>query len=415
MKLAIVGTGITGNAAAWLLHKDHDITVYERHPRIGGHANTMQMGNHPPVDIAFMAYNETGYPNLLELFDRLGVETEKTDFSFSTSLKNGDLEYAGRDVLQQRNIQKDVKRFREHAAEYLTSKEPNMPIGMYLKKNGYSLAFMQNYLFPLAATIWHIGIGEIGKFPARSFIHFFKNQGLFLPEEEQSWHSIIGGSKNYVAKLTEPFKENLRPDKEAVSIYRRPTCVEITDKIGQIHSHDQVILACHADQSIRLLQDVTEREKEILGGIPYAFSTAFLHQDEKFMPVSKKIWAARNYLHSTKEGRVCMTYWLNKIHPSLNTKENYFLTLNPPAPPEKTIQKTSYNHPHYTREALKTWRTLRQIQGVNKTWFCGAWCGYGNHEDGLSAGLAVAESIGPSIRPWSAGTASPAGSYASTE
>ncbi len=424
MKIAVIGTGITGNAASWLLNQSHDITIYERHDRPGGHSNTVQIDGHPPIDTGFIVYNDWTYPNLIELFKHLDVQTDKTDMSFAVSMDDGKLEYAGHKLFAQPKnklsprfltMLKDVKRFYATAPKYLESKQPNMPLGLYLKKKKYSEAFIRDHILPMAAAIWSSGIGEISKFPAKSFIRFFKNHGLLLMKNRPKWRTVHGGSREYVQKLIEPFKDKILFGTAAVSVYRRAEGIEITDSRGNIAMYDAVVLACHTDQALRLLQDATDREKEILGYIPYNMNKAYLHQDESLMPGLKSVWSSWNYLSSTADGKVAVTYWMNKLQPGIGRKQNYFVTLNPPREPKHILQEMSYSHPIFNADSVKLWRELRTIQGRMNTWYCGAWCGFGFHEDGLSAGLRVAESIGPTLRPWRIKENSPAGTYAAPD
>jgi len=417
MKIAIIGSGIAGNGAAWLLSQAHDITVYESAKRPGGHSHTVMLDGHPPVDCGFIVYNDRTYPNFIALMDHLGVESEKTDMSFGVSLNDGKVEYAGHELFAQGKnrvnprfllMLKDIKRFYEQAPAYLESREPNMSLGLYLKKNRYSSGFIHDHILPMAAAIWSAGVQDVRKFPARSFIRFFRNHGLLMLKNRPPWRTILGGSRQYVEQLTAPFRDKIRLDCEAISIYRRKNGVEITDKYGGINVFDSVVLACHADQSLRLLQDITPEEKEVLGAFPYTLNRAFLHQDKSLMPKSKSAWSSWNYLSSGEDKKVAVTYWMNKLQPFLGTERDYFVTLNPPYDPENPLKEIHYSHPVFTGTAMKAWKSIKTIQGVNRTWFCGAWCGYGFHEDGLASGLAVAESIGPAMRPWTVTESSPA-------
>ncbi|MEM7651251.1 MAG: FAD-dependent oxidoreductase [Pseudomonadota bacterium] len=417
MKIAIIGTGITGNAAAWLLHKDHDITIYEQDSRIGGHSNTVSGENHADVDTGFIVFNEWTYPNLIALFDHLGVETQKTDMSFGVSLENGKVEYSGDKLFGQiSNIFRprfyrmlfDIIRFCKTAPDYLNEQSKDMSLAEYLEWQNYSQAFIDHHILPMAAAIWSTGTEDVGDFPAASFIRFFVNHGLLLLKDRPQWWTVTGGSKNYVEKLTAGFKDNIRINTPVTSITRSDDGVLVNDE-----KYDHVIIAAHADQALEMLKDASPEEKSVLSAFPYAPNTAYLHTDERLMPQRKSVWSSWNYLTNDKDEEVCVTYWMNKLQPFIGQDKDLFVTLNPPFKPakDKTLQVIDYAHPQFTMSALQGWEKIKTIQGVNRTWFCGAWAGYGFHEDGLSAGLAVAEEVGGIKRPWNEKDKSPAGEH----
>ena len=428
MKIAIIGAGITGNSAAWLLNQKFDITLYEQHDYIGGHSNTVSGKNHADVDTGFIVYNEWTYPNLIALFDHLNVETIKTNMSFGVSLENGIFEYSGDAILaQKRNLLRpsfhkmwiDILRFYKNAPRVLSELNTNISLGDYLAREKYSKAFINYHILPMAAAIWSTGTDDIRDFPVKSFVRFFVNHGLFMLKDRPQWHTVKGGSKRYVEKLTESFKDKILLGRAATKIKRSKNNISITDSSGKIHQYDHVIMACHSDQSLALLDDRSDTEQSVLKSFPYSENTAYLHTDTALMPKRKSAWSSWNYLQSAPQNGVCLTYWMNKLQPFIgqgNFKENLFVTLNPKAPPatEKTIKKIQYSHPQFTGNALDGWARIGDIQGINRTWFCGAWCGYGFHEDGISAGLTVAEELSeilgnPIKRPWSVQDKSPAG------
>ena len=420
MKIAIIGTGITGNAAAWLLNKNHDITVYEQDARIGGHSNTVKVGDYSPVDTGFIVYNERTYPNLIALFDHLGVQTEKTDMSFAVSLDQGKVEYSG-DALfgQKRNLLRprfyrmllDIVRFYKSAPDFLTQKANDLSLGEYLEWQNYSQAFVDHHILPMAAAIWSTGSDDVRQFPAASFIRFFVNHGLLMLKDRPQWWTVSGGSKNYVEKLTADFKDRIKTDNAVTKVVRKADSVEITDINGETQIFDHVVIAAHSDQTLAMLDDASAAEKQVLGAFPYASNVAYLHTDKALMPKRKKVWSSWNYLTASDKGKVCVTYWMNKLQPFIGHEKDVFVTLNPPFEPAKehTLSVIPYDHPQFTMSALKGWSKIQNIQGVNRTWFCGAWCGYGFHEDGVSAGLAVAEALGGEKRPWNVQEKSTAG------
>ncbi len=420
MKIAIIGTGISGNAAAWLLHKDHEITVFEQNDYVGGHSNTVSGKEHPDVDTGFIVYNEWTYPNLIALFEHLGVETIKTDMSFAVSANHGTLEYSGDHPFGQiSNLFKpshykmllDLLRFYKHAPAFLDNPDTEMSLNAYLKANNYSQHFIDHHILPMAAAIWSTGKDDVGDFPAASFIRFFVNHGLFRLKDRPQWWTVKGGSKRYVEKLTAGFKDNIQVNTGVKTIRRFSDRVELTDSHDKQHTFDQVIIAAHSDQAAQMLADISEAESAVLNAFPYAPNKAYLHTDERLMPVRKKIWSSWNYITTPDEGQVCVSYWMNMLQPFIGNDQNLFVTLNPPFEPDeaKTLQVIEYSHPQFTMSALDGWSKIGTIQGVNRTWFCGAWCGYGFHEDGISAGLAVAEALSGLKRPWDVTDKSPAG------
>ncbi len=420
MKIAIIGTGITGNAAAWLLNQKHDITVFEQDKRIGGHSNTVSGPNHADVDTGFIVYNEWTYPNLIALFKHLGVETTPTDMSFAASLNSGAYEYSGDAIFGQTSnyfkpshykMLLDIVRFYKNAPELLERKINDITLGEYLAAENYSKSFIDNHILPMAAAIWSTGADDVRNFPAASFVRFFVNHGLLLLKDRPQWHTVVGGSKRYVEKLTADYKDKIQTGNAITAITRHESHVEITDSKGNTHEFDHVVIAAHADQALKMLKDANEQETSVLGAFPYAPNTAYLHTDVTLMPRRKSIWSSWNYLTTNNDQSVALTYWMNKLQPFLPQDKDLFVSLNPPRRPQAdTILNTiEYDHPQYTLSALEGWENIKTIQGVNRTWFCGAWCGYGFHEDGLSAGLAVAESLGGVKRPWDVSDKSPAG------
>lgn len=411
MKIAIIGSGIAGLSAAWLLSPAHDVVVFDMEHHAGGHVRTVNLGGHPPLEAGVQAFHERGYPNLIQLLSHLGIETERSSATFSISSGRGKLEYAIDPITAGKSVSlgsgfvrvlKEMKRFHHEAPQWLESREPNMSLGMYLKNNKYSMEFVRDYILPVAAGMWNVGTTEIRKMPARQLLRAMKMHGFLVPHDQQKWLTVKDGMQSYVDALSAPFKDRIHTDTAILSVYRRKHGIETSDKRGNIGVFDKIIFACGADQALRLLQDATDAEKEMLKSFPYVLSSACLHQDRAFMPKDKAVWRAGNYLHSTRDGKICMTYLLNRLHPSLAavTKSPYFLTLNPAREPRHKIAEFTYRSPVFTGEALKGWKMLRGIQGKMNTYFCGAWTGLGFHEDALTSGLTVAELIGPNARPW---------------
>lgn len=424
MKIAIIGTGISGLGAAWLLHRNHDIHIFERNDYIGGHANTIRSPSNPPfhpdIDTGFIVYNEETYPNFIALLDHIHVERTKTDMSFAVSMDGGRMEYSGDHLFAQKSnlirpqfhrMWMDILRFYRQAPHIL-DQDYQGSLNEYLRDNHYSDIFINAHILPMAAAIWSTGSETVGDFPAQSFVRFFINHGLFRLINRPQWWTIQGGSQKYVEALSRPFRSSIRLNAPVKSITRHKDHVLVDGE-----KFDHVILACHSDQSLDLLSDASKDETSILSSFPYAPNIAYLHSDETFMPRRKKTWSSWNYLSHADNGdtnKLCLTYWMNKLQPFIGTDQNYFVTLNPPAPPaaDKTHKIINYAHPQFTDAARRSWGNIGTIQGINRTWFCGAWCGYGFHEDGLTSGLTIAESLDPSCRrPWSIQEKSPAAKH----
>lgn len=404
-KIAVIGTGIAGMGAAWLLnHHGHDVTLFEKNNYIGGHTNTVQEKGFPAIDTGFIVYNEWTYPNLIALFKELNVRTIEADMSYAVSLNSGETEYSSnalfanpknRFSLKYYQMIFDLVRFYKTAPKLLKTNE-NITLSEYLKKNRYSQNFINNHLYPMAAAIWSMGTEDIGGFPAQSFIRFFVNHGLFNLIKRPQWYTVLNGSREYVAKITHKFKDKIHLN-EAVKSVSKNTLT--TDKAS--YTFDHVVFACHSDQAAQILVSSHNDQKTILRNIPYTPNTAYLHKDEALMPKDKANWASWNSL--TSEGNaVSLTYWMNKLQSFIPSTQNYFVSLNPPAAPsaDKTIKIINYEHPVFSQEMTKAQNQIKTIQGKDNLWFCGAWCGYGFHEDGLVSGLKVAESICGKQRPW---------------
>lgn len=419
MKIAVIGTGITGNSAAWLLNQSHEVEVFEAGAYVGGHSNTVSGDAHADVDTGFIVYNEWTYPNLIALFEHLGVETVPTDMSFAASLDGGALEYSG-DALfgQWRNFFRpsyyrmllDIVRFYKHAPSLLEGDDAPMSLGEYLTAEKYSQAFIDYHILPMAAAIWSTGTEDVRNFPAASFVRFFVNHGLFLLKDRPRWHTVVGGSRRYVEKLTAGFRDKVHLNNPVTKVLRKDDGVEITDSKGVVRVYDHVVIATHSDQALKVLEDASDEEAAVLGAFPYAPNVAYLHEDVALMPKRRSVWSSWNYLTTNADQSVCLSYWMNKLQPFVGEKD-LFVTLNPPEPPaeDKTFAVIPYDHPQFTMGAIEGWEKIKDIQGVRRTWFCGAWCGYGFHEDGITAGLAVAEAIGGVKRPWDVVDKSPAG------
>lgn len=419
MRIAIVGTGIAGMSAAWLLSRRHDVTVYEKNNRIGGHSNTVDAnvdGTTTPVDTGFIVYNAANYPNLVALFDHLGVPTEASDMSFSASLGGGSFEYAGTDLNgllgQRRNIlrpsfwrmTRDILRFYSESPDLLQDPSAaELSLGTYLDRQGYSESFIDNHILPMGAAIWSTTAPEMRDYPAQAFIRFFQSHGLLNIKDRPQWRTVVGGSRAYVSRLTEPYRDRIR-HVGVNAIRRADGHVMVEDGAGNSQAYDHVVIATHADEAHGLLVDADALEQEMLGTWHYTSNRAVLHTDPSLMPKRRRVWSSWNFIEGETpdaDKPLCVTYWMNRLQP-LNTEKPLFVTLNPvrePAP-ETVIRTFDYTHPMFDANALKSQQNLWSLQGQRRTWFCGSYFGYGFHEDALQSGLAVAEQLGGERRPW---------------
>lgn len=404
-------------SAAWLLSQRHDVTLYEKADRLGGHSNTVTVPTSlgaTPVDTGFIVYNDVTYPNLVALFDHLGVPTKRSDMSFGVSLNGGRTEYSsvgasaflcgGRNLISPRfwSMTFDLLRFYKNAPlELLNTRHDLISLGEYLEQRSYGEAFKRDHLLPQAAAIWSASMTEIHHYPACAFVRFFENHGLLKLKGRPHWSTVDGGSRAYVAKLTAPYADKARLNCGAVSVRRDKTGAWVRDAHGQAHHYDNVVIATHADEALAMLDDPTPRERALLGAFRYAKNRAVLHTDEALMPRRKPLWASWNYVGDNPDGGCIVSYWMNKLQ-RINSREQLFLTLNPRTMPrnETILYETSYDHPLFDASAIRAQEQIWSLQGVNSTWFCGAHFGAGFHEDGLQAGLAVAEQLGGVRRPW---------------
>jgi predicted NAD/FAD-binding protein len=421
MRIAVIGSGIAGNAAAWALatRSPHEIVLYEKDSRPGGHSATVDIdhgGASIAVDTGFIVYNELNYPNLTALFAHLNVPTQGSDMGFAVSADGGRREWAGRGdgmidglFARRRNIVSfshykmiaEMFRFNKAAvADHHANRLGGKTIGEYLAAGNYSPTFRDEYLVPMGAAIWSMPQAKLLGFPAASFIAFFENHRL-LHWDRPSWRTVTGGSRVYVERLTAPFLDRIRLNCGVTGIRRDADVVSVTDASGATERFDQVVLATHSDQALAMLTDASAEERAVLGDIGYRPNDVWLHRDERLMPRRKAAWAAWNVLAGDDpEAELTLTYWMNALQ-GIDRRKPVFVTLNPPVPPkpELTFGRFSYSHPQYDRAAIAAQAKLAGLQGRNRVWFAGAWTGYGFHEDGLKAGLNAAEALGATI-PW---------------
>ncbi|KAB2703074.1 MULTISPECIES: NAD(P)/FAD-dependent oxidoreductase [Brucella] len=417
LSIAIIGSGISGLSAAWLLSQRHDVTLFEASDRIGGHSNTVEFeSSHGPVavDTGFIVYNEVTYPNLTALFRALEVPTAASNMSFAVSVGNGAYEYSGGTGLglfaQRSNLVsprfwsmiRDLLRFYRNAPKDL-SIMGGISLDDYLARNGYGRAFREDHLYPMAAAIWSTPAMEVGQYPAASFVRFCCNHGLLALRDRPIWRTVTGGSREYLRRITKPYADRIRLSTPIKSVRRAEHSVELIDGNSVSHVFDDVVIATHADQALRMLADPSGDESRILGAFQYSRNEAVLHNDISLMPKRRAAWSSWNYLTNAATGptQPSITYWMNRLQPLGNAPET-FVTLNPCRAPreELVIRREIYEHPIFDMATDRAQKEIWSLQGQRRTWFCGAHFGSGFHEDGLQAGLAVAEDLGGMRRPW---------------
>jgi len=411
MKIAIVGAGISGLLAARLLAAENDICVFEANNYAGGHTNTVTFeafGEQYSADTGFMVFNDRTYPNFVKMLQLLGVRARDSDMSFSVRCGRSGLEYQGSSLnglfAQRSNIFRpsfhhmlwDILRFNRSAVDFLREQDFSLELGEYLARNRYSRSFLHNYLVPMGAAIWSARPDRFLQFPARFIIAFFNNHGLLTVRGHPQWKTVLGGASRYVSALTRPFADRVRLNCPVASISRHEDRVVVKPKNAEAEQFDCVVLACHADESLGMLSDATAAEREILSVIPYQRNDTVLHIDSSLLPRRKSAWASWNYYIPEEEGRpIALTYNLNRLQGHCSP-EPICITLNQiqTLATEKILQRIVYHHPIYSRSALESQKRIGEINGRNRTFYCGAYWGYGFHEDGVNSALAVGECFG---------------------
>ncbi len=418
MSIAVVGSGVSGLSAAWLLSSAHDVTLYEADARLGGHGNTVDAPTSrgkTPVDTGFIVYNENTYPNLTALLRHVGVATKASDMSFAVSIDDGALEYAGTDLwglfAQRSNLLRprfcsmlrDLMRFYKEAPGDMAALGLDS-LDDYLARKGFGAAFREDHLYPMAAAIWSTPSGRIGDYPAAAMIRFCENHGLLKISDRPIWRTIEGGSRVYIEKLVAGVSGSVRVNAPVNRVTRGHDGAIVETADGERRSYDHVVLASHADQSLAMLASADMDDKRILSAFRYGDNVAVLHADPALMPRRRGAWASWNYLarRGVSTAPPCVTYWMNNLQ-GIPAETPLFVTLNPDREPsaDLVIQRFDYAHPLFDARAIAAQEQLWSLQGRGNVWFCGAYFGSGFHEDGLQAGLAVAEQLGGVRRPWS--------------
>jgi predicted NAD/FAD-binding protein len=411
-RIAIIGSGISGMASSYLLAPHYDVTLYEKNPAPGGHTRTKTVnynGKDIAVDTGFIVFNHVNYPELVGLFNHLGVATQKSDMTFGFTADNGAFEWGAESLNavfgQRSNIIKpsfyrmigDVLHFFKHAPAWL-EQDKEGTLGELLAFLGTGTDFNERFILPMGAAIWSCPADKIQAFPARTFVQFFKNHGLLSLTGQHQWYTVTGGSQCYVDKILAPLKDRIRLASPVERVWREQDKLMVKAG-GDIATYDHVVFASHADETLTMLSDATAEEKQVLGAFQYQPNIAYLHRDESVMPKRKRCWASWSY-SANGEKDVSITYWMNRLQ-SIDNEYPLFVTLNPDRPiaSEKTFDVHQFSHPIFTREAIEAQKHIPSIQGKRNIWFCGAYQRYGFHEDGLMSAVAVAQLLG-AIIPW---------------
>jgi uncharacterized protein len=410
MRVAIVGAGVSGLVAAHLLQRTHEVTIFEADDRPGGHVNTIavetETGTHA-VDTGFIVFNDRNYPNFERLLARLKVATQPSTMSFSVSDDRGDFEYNGASpngLFAKRahlvtpwfhRMIADLVRFQREARALLRSGD-DPPLRAWLAERRYSRAFVDRLIVPQAAAVWSADPDQMWSFPARFLVEFFDNHGMLGLRGRPRWRTVQGGSRRYVDALLEPLHDRLRVNAPITAIQRHDDHVTVTPRGGEPERFDEVVIAAHADQALRMLADPSDREHELLGAFPYQRNEAVLHTDTTMLPRRRRAWASWNYhLLGVPTGLPTVTYDMNRLQ-SLESDTRFCVTLNrtEEIAPEKVIRTIPYAHPVYTRAGVAAQARHAEISGPRRTHFCGAYWGWGFHEDGVVSGIRVARRLG---------------------
>ncbi len=414
MKVAVIGTGIAGNVAAFKLSREHEVTVFEANDYIGGHTNTHDVefdGRQYAIDTGFIVFNYRTYPEFTRLLKELDVEVQPTNMSFSVKHEVTGLEYNGNTVnslfAQRSNLfrpsflrmVRDILRFNREAVNSLQCEDAELPLGDYLQKHGYGAEFRDHYIIPMGAAIWSTDARRMQSFPARFFIRFFHNHGLLTVNDRPLWHVIKGGSRAYLDPLIAPFKDRIRLDTPVRTIRRFQDHVEIeTDRYG-VEYFDAVFIATHTNEALRMLDDATAAEKGVLGAIPYQKNEAVLHTDASLLPKRRLAWAAWNYhILDQQTDRVSLTYNMNILQ-GIEAPVTFNVTLNNSSAidPSSIIKRVEYEHPLFTPESVAAQARHAEINGTLRTWYCGAYWRNGFHEDGVVSALDAVEHFNEQI------------------
>ena len=411
MRIAVVGAGVSGLVAAHLLARRHEVTVFEAGSYPGGHTNTVRVDTEHEthwVDTGFIVFNDRNYPNFERLLERIGVASQASTMSFAVSDETSDFEYSSASpngLFAKRahlaspwfhRMVADLVRFNREALELLRSADTGPSLGHWLESRRFSRAFVDRLIVPQAAAVWSADPRQMWSFPARFLLEFFHNHGMLSFRGRPKWRTVHGGSHRYVEALVRPWRDRLRLSTPIDSIQRHEGHVAITPRGSEVERFDEVVLATHSDQALALLTDATQREHDLLGAIPYQPNEAVLHTDTRLLPRRRRAWASWNYhLLASPQGRPTVTYHMNRLQ-SLHADREFCVTLNHTSAidPGKIIRTIPYAHPVFTAAGQAAQARHDEISGPNRTHYCGAYWGWGFHEDGVTSAVRVAERLG---------------------
>ncbi len=413
MKIAVIGSGISGLSAAHFLSKKHKVDLFEKDDHFGGHSYTIDVSSKSSnkkisLDLGFIVFNKVNYPNLVNLFKKIQVNYEKSDMSFSVSVRNSNIEYSGSglkglfankyNILNFSFIKmiKEIFSFYNMAENLNKENFTNQTLGEFLKSKKMSDYFIKFHIIPMISAIWSTPTDFAYKMPMSLFINFFQNHGLFKIKNRPQWYTVTGRSKTYVKKILETINGEYFKNYKVVNILRNENGIKLYyGSSNEYFEYDKVVFAVHADEALKLIEDPSENEKKILQNFQYKKNIAYLHNDERLMPNRINAWSSWNSILDKNDiKKSCVTYWLNKLQ-NLKTEENYFLTLNPfiSINNDKIIKKVEFTHPFYEMKTIEAQKYLSKLQGVNNSFFCGSYFGYGFHEDGLNSGMEIANRL----------------------
>jgi predicted NAD/FAD-binding protein len=414
MRIAVIGAGISGLVSAYLLCRDHEVVVFEAEDYIGGHTHTIDVeaeGTVYPVDTGFIVFNEKTYPNFVKLMRELGVAWKPSHMSFSVRCGRTGLEYCPTSLnslfAQRRNLLRpafhrmmlDILRFRKESLALIQSEDEETTLGRYLEERRYSRWFRDYFIIPMGSAIWSADPARFHDFQARSFAAFFHNHGFLNVRDKPQWLVIRGGSREYVEKLIRPFRDAVRLESPVESVFRRETHVEVKPRGGEAERFDRCVIATHSDQALAMLSDPTDAEREVLGALPYQRNRTVLHTDASMLPSRRSCWASWNsFLPREPHEAVTLTYNMNILQ-GLGAPVDFCVTLNreQDIDPGKMIRSLTYHHPVYTPGGFAAQKRFEEISGKNRTHFCGAYWGYGFHEDGVRSALAACKPFGKGL------------------
>jgi predicted NAD/FAD-binding protein len=413
MKIAVIGSGISGLSAAHFLSKKYKVDLFEKDDHFGGHSYTIDVSSKnfnetTSLDLGFIVFNKLNYPNLVNLFEKIQVNYEKSNMSFSVSVKNSNIEYSGSglkglfinkyNIFNPRFIKmiKEIFSFYKMAENMNKEDFKNQTLGEFLKSKKMSDYFIKFHIIPMVSAIWSTPTDLAYEMPMPLFINFFQNHGLFKIKNRPQWYTVTGRSRTYVKKILETINGEYFKNYKIRNVLRNENRIKLYyGSSNEYFEYDKVVFAVHADEILKLIKDPTENEKKILKNFQYKKNIAYLHSDKRLMPKRRNAWSSWNAILDKNDiKKNCVTYWLNKLQ-NLKTKENYFLTLNPfiSIKDDKIIKRVEFTHPFYNMKTINAQKYLSELQGINNSYFCGSYFGYGFHEDGINSGIKIANKL----------------------